>query len=443
MKVLLNQESRIENCLKVEAALARAQAEIGTIPKGTAKEITKKASLKYVKITRVNQIDNNIKHDLMAIVKALAEKCDGDAGKYVHLGATSYDIIDTAMALEIKNALDLILDGLYELMDVLSRLSMEYKEQVMVGRTHGQFGLPITLGLKFSVFTQEVMRHIDRVQEAYKRVTVGKLAGAVGASAGFGPKVGQIRKKMSKDLGIDFEEATTQIVQRDRYVELISILANICTSMERFATEIRNLQRSEISEVSEGFDIKKQVGSSTMAHKQNPIMCENISGLSRTMRGFMLPTWENAIQWHERDLANSSSERFTIPHSLILTDDVIFKMTGVFQNLVVHPSSMESNLNRSRGLIMAEKVLLELTDRGIMGRQEAHEFLRKASMEARTEDLHLLTVLKNKKVIKENYSEKELEAMFDPAKYLGDSKHVVNKTAKKAQEKLKNRPKRK
>jgi len=437
MKLLLSRESRLRNCMHVEAALARAQASLGLIPKSAAKEISKKANLKYVKVARVNAIEAKINHDLMALVKAMSEQCK-DGGVYVHYGATSYDIIDTAMALTIADAMFLIKKDLHGLLKVLAEQAKKHKEQVCVGRTHGQFALPITLGLKLAVFADEVMRHIQRVDEAMPRLAVGKMAGAVGTSAGFGPKAGQIRQKMAKDLGIGFEDATTQIVQRDRYIEMVSLLANIGTSMEKFATEIRNLQRSEIAEVSEGFNVKSQVGSSTMAQKKNPITCENVSGLARTLRGFLIPTWENAIQWHERDLANSASERFVVPHTFILADDVIVKMTGVFKNMVVNPEAMQRNLDMTMGMIMAEAVMLSLVKKGVMGRQEAHEFVRKAAMEAAKKGVDLQEVLSKKKQVTEVLTKRELFNLFQPKNYLGDSKKVVDRTVKKAQGVLKN-----
>jgi adenylosuccinate lyase len=364
----------------------------------------------------VDAEEAKIHHDLMALVKVLSGQCK-DGGKYVHYGATSYDIVDTAMALTISDAMFLIKKDLFKLLKVLAVKSKMHRDQVCVGRTHGQFALPITFGLKLAVYADEIMRHIERLDEATPRVAVGKMAGAVGTSAGFGAKAGQIRQKMSRDLGIAFEDATTQIVQRDRYIEMVSLLANIATSMEKFATEIRNLQRSEIREVSEGFDAQKQVGSSTMAQKKNPITCENVSGLARTLRGFMLPTWENAIQWHERDLANSASERFIIPHVFVMADDMIVKMAGVFKNLVVNADAMEHNLNQ---------------DKGVMGRQEAHELVRKAAIEATEKKMELRLVLSKKKKVTEVLTERELFNLFLPKNYLGDSKKVVDRTVKKA-----------
>ena len=441
MKALLGHESRLANMLKVEAALANAQSKLGTVPKEAAKEIARKADLRHVRTARVKEIEDQIRHDTMAVVKALAEKCGGDAGRYVHLGATSYDIIDTAMALEIKKAIKLVREDLRAQLYTLAGLSIKHKGTVMVGRTHGQFALPITLGLKFAVFTSEVLRHLERIDQSLPRISVGKMAGAVGTSAGFGRNAGRIRDLMSKDLGIEFEEATTQIVQRDRYVELVSLLCNIATTQERLATEIRNLQWSEIGELSEGFDARRQVGSSTMAQKKNPIGCENVCGLARTLRGFMLPTWENALQWHERDLSNSSSERFVIPHTLILADDIITKMTRILKDLTVDTKAMGYNLKRTQGLIMAEPVMLALVDKGVMGRQEAHELLRTAALEAQKSGKHLKEVLWKRSAVSKRFSKHELERLFDPKNYLGDAEAVVLSTVKKARAYLGRSPK--
>ena len=297
MKRFFTEEARLDYVLRVEAALARAHASVGNIPRRHATEIAKHANTKTVKLNRVKAIEAEIQHDLMAIVKALAEKC-GPAGGSVHRGATSYDMIDTGIALQFRDALDQIEGELRRLLTGLVRLARKHRKTVMLGRTHGQAAVPTTFGFKMVVFASEVGRHLERLGEIRHRVQVGKMSGAVGTAAGFGKHAAQIQARVMKDLGLGVEEAATQIVQRDRYIDLIAFCANVATSMEKFATEIRNLQRTELWEAAEYFDQEKQVGSSTMAQKQNPTISEQVSGLARVVRANIIPAFENAIQWH-------------------------------------------------------------------------------------------------------------------------------------------------
>jgi len=366
----------------------------------------------------------------MAVTKALSEVCGGDAGKYVHLGATSYDIVDTANALQFAKATDLIKGQIKELRVTLVGLAKEYKNTIMAGRTHGQFSIPITFGLKMAVYAMEVDRHLERLHECTSRVLVGKMSGAVGSGAAMGKHALKIQELVMADLKLGTEEAATQIIGRDRYIELLSVLSNIASSMEKFATEIRNLQRSEIGEVSESFEAKKQVGSSTMPQKRNPILCEQVCGLSRVIRSFIIPAYENAIQWHERDLCNSSSERFILPHSLIMTDWVVFQMNNVFRNLYVDPERMRENLEKSKGLPMAEAVMTRLVEKGV-GRGEAHELVRTCSMKAVKEEQHLLTVLLENPKITKILKKKELEDTMNPRNYLGVSNKIVDSVVKR------------
>jgi len=430
IKDVFGETSKLQYLLDVEAALARAHATVGNISKKAADEISKKASVKYVTVKRVNEIEKETRHDIMAITKALSEVCRGDAGKYVHLGATSYDIVDTANALQFAAATDLIKTQVRELRVTFVSLAKEYKNTIMLGRTHGQYSIPITFGLKIAVYAMEVDRHLERLHECKSRLLVGKMSGAVGSGAAMGKHSLKIQELVMADLKLGIEEAATQIVGRDRYIELLSVLANIASSMEKFATEIRNLQRSEIGEVSEAFEAKKQVGSSTMPQKRNPILCEQICGLARVIRSFIIPTYENAIQWHERDLCNSSSERFILPHSLIMTDWIVFQMNKVFKNLQVYPERMLENLENSKGLPMAEAFMTKLIEKG-MGRGDAHELMRTCSLKAASENKQLLSVLiENPKIVK-ILKKKELEDVMNPRNYLGVSNKIVAQVIKK------------
>lgn len=430
IKDVFGETSKLQYLLDVEAALSRAHAAVGNISKKTADEISKKATVKYVTVKRVNEIEKETRHDIMAVTKALSEVCSGDAGKYVHLGATSYDIVDTANALQFSAATDLIKAQVKELRVTLVGLAKEYKNTIMAGRTHGQFSIPITFGLKMAVYAMEVDRHLERLHECKSRLLVGKMSGAVGSGAAMGKHALKIQELVMADLKLGTEEAATQIVGRDRYIELLSVLANIASSMEKFATEIRNLQRSEIGEVSEAFDAKKQVGSSTMPQKRNPILCEQICGIARVIRSFIIPAYENAIQWHERDLCNSSSERFILPHSLIMTDWIVFQMNKVFRNLQVNPERMRQNLENSKGLPMAEAVMTKLVEKG-MGRGDAHELVRICSLKAINDNKQLLSVLLENPKVTKLLKKKELEEVMNPRNYLGVSDKIVDQVVKK------------
>jgi len=430
IKEVFGETSKLQYLLDVEAALARAHAAVGNISKKAADEISKKASVKYVTVKRVNEIEKETRHDIMAVTKALTEICSGDAGKYVHLGATSYDIVDTANALQFAAATDLIKAQVRELRVTLVALAKEYKNTIMAGRTHGQYSIPITFGLKMAVFAMEVDRHLERLHECKSRLLVGKMSGAVGSGAAMGKHALKIQELVMADLKLGTEEASTQIVGRDRHIELLSVLANIASSMEKFATEIRNLQRSEIGEVSEAFEAKKQVGSSTMPQKRNPILCEQVCGLARVIRSFIIPAYENAIQWHERDLCNSSSERFILPHSLIMTDWIVFQTNKVFRNLQVYPERMRENLENSKGLPMAEAVMTKLVEKG-MGRGDAHELVRTCSLKAASENKQLLSVLLENPKVAKLLKKKELEEVMNPRNYLGVSDKIVDHVVKK------------
>ena len=430
IKEVFGETSKLQYLLDVEAALARAHAAVGNISKKTADEISKKASVKYVTVKRVNEIEKETRHDIMAVTKALSEVCSGDAGKYVHLGATSYDIVDTANALQFAAATDLIKAEAREMRVTLVGLAKEYKNTIMAGRTHGQYSIPITFGLKMAVYAMEVDRHLERLHECKSRLLVGKMSGAVGSGAAMGKHALKIQELVMADLKLGTEEAATQIVGRDRYIELLSVLANIASSMEKFATEIRNLQRSEIGEVSEAFEAKKQVGSSTMPQKRNPILCEQICGLARVIRSFIIPAYENAIQWHERDLCNSSSERFILSHSLIMTDWIVFQMNKVFKSLQVYPERMRENLENSKGLPMAEAVMTKLVEKG-MGRGDAHELMRTCSLKTISENKQLLSVLLENPKITKLLKKKELEDVMNPRNYLGVSDKIVDQVVKK------------
>jgi adenylosuccinate lyase len=299
----------------------------------------------------------------------------------------------------------------------------------MLGRTHGQAAVPITFGLKMAVYASEVGRHLERLKETEARVAVGMMSGATGSMAAFRGKGIEVQAAVCKKLGLKPVTASTQIIQRDRYIELFSVLANIATSLEKFSSEVRTLQRTEIGEVAEGFDAKKQVGSSTMPHKQNPITSEQVSGLARLVRSFLLPTWENAVQWNERDLANSAPERFLHPHAFILLDHILHQMAKVFAELRVFPDRMQENMDRAHGLMMAESVMIALTETGI-GRQEAHELAREASMDAIARKVHYKDALAKHKAIGKALGKAGIAKAVDPANYTGPVDAIIDQVVR-------------
>ncbi|MCX8153813.1 MAG: adenylosuccinate lyase [Candidatus Bathyarchaeota archaeon] len=417
MLKVFEEETRIQRLLDVEAALALAHAEVGNIPRKDAEKIAEMATTRHVKVERVKTIEKEIKHDIASLVRALAEVC-GASGAYVHLGATSYDIVDTANALQLKDAVEIIEKKLAALRSLLQKQAAAHKETVMIGRTHGQHALPITLGFKFAVWGYEIQRHIERLNECKKRVLVGKMSGAVGTQAGLGEHAPRIQQLVMKRLGLRAAEISTQIVQRDRYAELICLLALIASSLENFATEIRELQRPEIGELSEAFERSKQVGSSTMPHKRNPETCERICGLARIVRSLAVPALENVVTWHERDLTQSSAERFIFPEACVLVDYMLALMSNVVANLWVDAQRMKRNLELTQGRAMSEAVMMALARKG-MDRQEAHELLRQLTIKSEVEKRHFREVLLENEAVRCLLSVEEIDAALNPKNYLG------------------------
>ncbi|RMF91669.1 MAG: adenylosuccinate lyase [Methanobacteriota archaeon] len=432
MRMVFEEERRLQRLLDVEAALARAHARVGNIPQEDAEAISRNAVTGRVKLTRVKEIEAETLHDLMAVVKALAEAC-GSSGRFVHLGATSYDIIDTANALQFKEALQIVKQDLFEIEGELLRLAEENMEVVAVGRTHGQHALPITYGLKFAIWAREVRRHLNRLKEGEKRFYVGKMSGAVGTQASFGDKGPMIQEIVMEELGLAPAMVSSQIVQRDRYAELIGLLALICSSMEKFAKEVRNLMRTEIGEVSEGYVEESQVGSSTMPHKRNPINAEKVCGLSRVVRAHLMVALENVPLEHERDLTNSSAERAIIAESFILTDEILKTMKRILKGLLLYPEQIKRNLRLTRGLNMAESVMMRLAEKG-MDRQEAHELLRRLSIKAVSEDVGLASVLSEDETVKRYLSADEIRAALEPENYLGTAIEQVRQVLRISRE---------
>src|SRR5947209_15974494 len=430
MKRIFEEEARLQRLLDVEAALARAESKVGLVPREAAAEITKKATTKFVTVKRVEELERETRHDLMAVVLALTEACAGDAGKYVHLGATSNDIQDSATALQLRDAIRVIEEGLDGLVDAFADLATKHKKTIMLGRTHGQAAVPITFGLKVAVFASELARQRERMRQATPRIVVGKMSGAVGTGPAFGPQALDIQTSAMTELGIGFEEAATDVVGRHRHAEFIGILANLAASLEKFCTEVRNLQRTEIGEVAEAFESRSQVGSSTMAQKENPVASENVCSLARIVRSLVTPALENVPLWHERDLTNSAAERIILPHACVLIDEMLARTAEIFRTLRVYPGRMKENLEATKGQVMAEAVMIALVGEGL-GRQDAHKLVREAAQKARAKGIHLRDALLAESKVTKVLSKKEIEAAMDPNAYLGESYAIVDAVVKR------------
>ena len=425
---LFTEEMKLEKWLKVEAVLAQVHAELGNIPKEAATEINRKANLKYVKLERVKEIDKEIHHDLMAMVKSLAEQCEREAGKYVHLGATSYDIEDTATALQLKEALHYIKASLLELLKVLLKLTEEKKNLVCIGRTHGQHAIPTTYGMRFGVWAYEISRHLERLSDVLDRISFGKMSGAVGTMASFGEKAIEIQQSVMKKLDLNPVLIANQVIQRDRHAEVIFLTSLIGQTLAKIARENRILQRNEISEMFEPFK-KAQVGSSTMPHKRNPHKSERICSLARVIKSNIIPALDNIILEDERDITNSASERVIFGENFVFLDYMIKELTTNLKGIEFDEIRIEENLNLTKGACLSEKVMVQLVNKGI-GRQEGHELLRQAAITARKDNRYMREILYENLKIKSLFSKEELDEIFDPHKYIGKAIDQVDNLIK-------------
>ncbi|WP_214399647.1 adenylosuccinate lyase [Methanocaldococcus lauensis] len=429
MRRIWEEENKLEKMLKVEAALAKAQAELGLIPKEAAEEINRKASTKYVKLERVKEIEKETKHDVVAIIRALAEVCEGNAGEYIHFGATSNDIVDTANSLLIKESIEIIEKKLKELRDILLNKAEEHKYTVCVGRTHGQHAIPTTYGMRFALWAAEIDRHLERLNEAKKRICVSMITGAVGTMAAMGDKGLEVHKRVAEILGLEPVLISNQVIQRDRHAEFVFLLALIAQTLNKIGVTVRNMQRTEIGELEEEFDPTKQTGSSTMPHKRNPITFEQICGLSRVIKSLCIAEMDNIPLWEERDLTNSSSERCIFAEVCVLTDHTLTLAIKGIKKLKVNIKNVEKNLELTKGLIMAERIMIELAKRG-MGRQTAHEVVRRCAMKAYEEDRHLKEVLLEDEDVMKYLTKEEIEKLMDPKTYIGLAPEIVDNVIK-------------
>jgi len=363
-----SEENRYRKWLAVEIATSEVLAQRGVVPVDAVEAI--KANARF-DVSRIHEIEKEVKHDVIAFTTSVAEFL-GPESRYVHFGLTSSDVVDTGLALQLKDASALLMEGMKNLLVVLKRRAYEHKSTVMIGRTHGVHAEPMTLGLKLAGWYEEGQRNLRRLQEAAEGVRVGKLSGAVGTFAHLPP---QVEEEVCHKLGLQFDPISTQIVQRDRHAQFMAALAILATSLEKIALEIRGLQRSEVREVEEYF-APGQKGSSAMPHKRNPITCEQICGLARLVRSNLQAALENMPLWHERDISHSSVERVILPDSTILVDYLLNRATGLIDRMLVYPGRMLENLNLMKGLVFSGQLLLELTQKGV-SREQAYQWVQR------------------------------------------------------------------
>lgn len=404
MGQLWSEENKYQTWLKVELLACEALAELGEIPHEALQQIKERARIDP---QRIEEIERETRHDVAAFVSQL-EEVVGEAGKYIHLGLTAYDIVDTALSLQLREAAGIIIEDIDNLMEVIREKALEHKETVMIGRTHGVHAEPITFGLKLALWYEEMRRHRRRMERARETISVGRIAGAVGTYANVPPSV---ERSVCERLGLKPAPVSSQIIQRDRHAELFTALALLASSIEKFAVEIRHLQRTEVLEAEEPF-VEGQKGSSSMPHKRNPIGAENLSGLARLVRANSLAAMENIPLWHERDISHSSVERVIAPDSTIVVDYMLARFTTILRGLQIYPERMKENVELTKGLIFSQQLLLALIRRGI-SRQDAYGWVQRNAMQAWKEGRDFRSLVLKDEDIARTMREKEIEGIFD------------------------------
>ncbi len=409
MGKIWSEEHKFATWLQVELAVCEAWMEHGRVP---ADDMAKLRRARPPSLERIAAIEREIDHDLNAFLMALAEQL-GDESRFLHLGLTSYDVEDTATGMRLRDAADLLLEGITALTQVLEEAAVAYKDVPQIGRTHGVQAEPISFGYKLLVWVDEMRRNRRRLEAARAQVAVGKISGAVGTHANVPP---EIEDRVCAMLGLAVAPTSTQIIQRDRHADFVTTLAVIGASLEKFSTEIRNLQRTEVLEVEEPFE-RGRVGSSAMPHKRNPARCERISGLARLMRSYALTALENVALWHERDITNSAPERVILPDSSIILDYMLDLFTRVMADLRVYPENMARNLEQTRGLVFSEAVLLALIDHGLT-RQSAYAIVQEHATAAWETGADFSALLKGDPRVRAHLNEAEIDALFDARRHL-------------------------
>ncbi|MCH8927153.1 MAG: adenylosuccinate lyase [Candidatus Marinimicrobia bacterium] len=399
------EEHKFDTWLEIETIVAEVQSEIGMIPKEAAKSIRAKGKFS---VKRIDEIENEVNHDVIAFLTNVAEYV-GDNSGYMHFGMTSSDLLDTSLAMRMKEAGMIIAKELSVLEDVLIKRALEHKNSVMVGRTHGIHAELLTFGLKLAVWIEEVRRHKKRWSEVLEDISTGQISGAVGTYSHLGP---EIESAVCERLGLTPAPISNQIIQRDRHASYLNMLALIASSLEKFAVEIRHLQRTEVREVQEYFS-KGQKGSSAMPHKKNPILAERISGMARLVRGYSLAALENVALWHERDISHSSVERVIIPDATITVVYCLKKFSSLMENLIVDPDRMRENINQSFNLVYSGGVLLKLIEKEI-AREKAYSIVQTSAMKAWNEQIDFKVCLQENNEVQSLLSEEEIEECFKP-----------------------------
>ena len=409
MREIWSEEHKFNTWLEIEIAACEGWAKLGKIPQSSLKKIKKNATFS---LKRINEIEKTVDHDVIAFLTSVAEKVGPDS-RFIHMGLTSSDVVDTSLSLLLRDAANIILKDIDEFIKILKKMAKKYKDIAMMGRSHGVHAEPMTMGLKFALWMKEMERNKGRMVNARDTINVGQISGAVGTYSNLDPKVEEIA---CRKLGLTPSPISSQVLQRDRHAEFMAVLAIVAATLEKIALEIRGLQKTEIGEVEEPFK-KGQKGSSAMPHKKNPITCERICGLARVVRANSMVALENVALWHERDISHSSTERITMPDSTTLVDYMLQKMSWVIDNLVVYPERMKQNIDKSQGLTFSQRLLLVLIDKGLT-REKAYQIVQTAAMKARTSGKQLKELILADKEATKHLSEKEIEQVFDIKYYL-------------------------
>jgi adenylosuccinate lyase len=411
MKKVWSEKNKFDKWLLIEIASCEAWAELGKIPRDAIPKL-QKASYSLKRIDEILKITH---HDMTAFTSAVSETL-GEESRFIHLGLTSSDVMDTALSLQMKEASKILAEDIDELISTIEQKAREHKKTIMMGRTHGVHAEPTTFGLKMALWAQEMKRNKYRLDEATKIISVGKISGAVGTYATVEPEVEAL---ICKKLGLEPAPISSQILQRDRHAQFVTTLSLIAASLEKFATEIRSLQRTEVLEAEEPF-ASGQTGSSAMPHKRNPELCERVCGLARLIRGYALTSMENIALWHERDISHSSAERIILPDSCLALDYILSIFTSVMRGLTLYPDNIKRNLELTQGLIFSQRVLLALIEKGL-SRQEAYAMVQRNAMKSWKEKTSFLDLLKSDSDVTSNLAKSELDSLFDYNYFL---KHV-------------------
>jgi len=418
MKAVWELKHKYEIWLEVELQACAAFERAGQAPRGTAAKIRKKAK---IDVERIAEIEKVTKHDVIAFLESLMDTV-GPEHRFLHMGLTSSDVVDTSLAVQMTEALDLILEGVEALLEVLKKQAFRYKHQVMVGRSHGIHGEPISFGFKLAIWYEEVSRHLERLRQVRGQIAVGKLSGAMGTFAHQGP---DIEEYVCAKLGLTFDPVSNQVVQRDRHAAYATALALLAATIEKIAVEIRHLQRTEVLEAEEYFS-EGQKGSSAMPHKRNPIISENLCGLARLVRSNSLAAMENVALWHERDISHSSVERVIMPDSTILIDYMLAKVTDLIKHLMVYPANMKRNLDLTGGLVYSQRLLLTLIEKGAQ-RKESYEAVQRNAMASWKGAGDLEQLVGKDPFISQHLKKNEITACFNPKYYLRHIDHIFRR----------------